>query len=269
MSAIRSGKQSGGRSGRRSGRAIVIKLGGSTIGSHDTSLADIAQLDRQERRVVVVHGGGALTTEWMERLGIASEFVEGLRKTTPEALDAAIAVLAGVVNKRLIEGLMSFGVRAFGISGADGGIVRSPLSVRGLGLVGEAPVCDPAPLDALLAAGLLPVIAPIGLSNDDALININADAVAGAVSVALEAEALVMLTDAAGVLNGEGQALEAIDGEQAEALQAAGVVAGGMLPKLAACRAAAAAGAAARIVDGRVAGAVPAALRGEAGTLVR
>ena len=145
------------RSGGRSGGAIVIKLGGSTLGGHDTSLADIAQLDRQERRVVVVHGGGALTTEWMGRLGVATEFVEGLRKTTPESLDVAIAVLAGVVNKRLVRELSSLGVRALGVSGADAGIVRSPLSKRGLGLVGEEPVCEAAPLEALLQAGLLPL----------------------------------------------------------------------------------------------------------------
>ena len=248
--------------------AIVVKLGGSTLGAHDTSLADIAALARQGRRVVVVHGGGALTTEWLERLGVETEFSNGLRKTTPAALDTTIAVLAGVVNKRLVEQLTSLSTQALGISGADAGIVRSPLSERGLGFVGERPVCNAAPLAALLDAGFLPIMAPIGLSTSGQLININADAVAGAVSVALEAEALVMLTDTDGVLDGEQRPIATIDAEQAEALQAARVVVGGMLPKLAAGRAAAAAGAAARIVDGRAAGAVPAALRGETGTLV-
>ncbi len=248
--------------------AIVVKLGGSTLGAHDTSLADIAALARQGRRVVVVHGGGALTTEWLERLGVETEFSNGLRKTTPAALDTTIAVLAGVVNKRLVEQLTSLSTQALGISGADAGIVRSPLSERGLGFVGERPVCNAAPLAALLDAGFLPIMAPIGLSTSGQLININADAAAGAVSVALEAEALVMLTDTDGVLDGEQRPIATIDAEQAEALQAARVVVGGMLPKLAAGRAAAAAGAAARIVDGRAAGAVPAALRGETGTLV-
>ncbi|MCY3887382.1 MAG: acetylglutamate kinase [Chloroflexi bacterium] len=248
--------------------AIVVKLGGSTLGAHDTSLADIAALARQGRRVVVVHGGGALTTEWLERLGVETEFSNGLRKTTAAALDTTIAVLAGVVNKRLVEQFTSLGAQALGISGADAGIVRSPLSERGLGFVGEMPVCNAAPLAALLDAGFLPIMAPIGLSTSDQLININADAVAGAVSVALEAEALVMLTDTDGVLDGEQRPIATIDAEQAEALQAARVVAGGMLPKLAAGRAAAAGGAAARIVDGRAAGAVPAALRGERGTRV-
>ena len=248
--------------------AIVVKLGGSTLGAHDTSLADIAALARQGRRVVVVHGGGALTTEWLERLGVETEFSNGLRKTTPAALDTTIAVLAGVVNKQLVEQLTSLSTQALGISGADAGIVRSPLSERGLGFVGERPVCNAAPLAALLDAGFLPIMAPIGLSTSGQLININADAVAGAVSVALEAEALVMLTDTDGVLDGEQRPIATVDAEQAEALQAARVVVGGMLPKLAAGRAAAAAGAAARIVDGRAAGAVPAALRGETGTLV-
>ncbi len=248
--------------------AIVVKLGGSTLGAHDTSLADIAALARQDRQVVVVHGGGALTTEWLERLGVETEFSDGLRKTTPEALDITIAVLTGVVNKRLVEQFVSLGTQALGISGADAGIVRSPLSQRGLGFVGEEPVCDAAPLVALLDAGFLPIVAPIGLSTNDQLININADAVAGAVSVALKAEALVMLTDTDGVLDSEQQPLVTIDAEQAQALQSARVVVGGMLPKLAAGRTAAAAGAAARIVNGRAAGAVPAALRGETGTLV-
>ena len=248
--------------------AIVVKLGGSTLGAHDTSLADIAVLARQGRRVVVVHGGGALTTEWLERLGVETEFSNGLRKTTPATLDTTIAVLAGVVNKRLVEQLTSLSTQALGISGADAGIVRSPLSERGLGFVGERPVCNAAPLAALLDAGFLPIMAPIGLSTSGQLININADAVAGAVSVALEAEALVMLTDTDGVLDGEQRPIVTIDAEQAEVLQAARVVVGGMLPKLAAGRAAAAGGAAARIVDGRAAGAVPAALRGETGTLI-
>ncbi len=251
-------------------RPIVVKIGGSTLGGHDTSIGDCAALHREGSAVVVVHGGGAVTSEWLERLGAPSEFIEGLRKTPAESLDIVVAVLAGLVNKRLVRDFAALGVQAIGVAGADAGLVRSPMNDRGLGLVGEAPTCDPEPLRALLGAGLLPVIAPIGLTPEGReLININADAVAGAIAVAAEAAALIVLSDVPGVLDGSGRPLEELDAEQSSVLRKAGTIEGGMLPKIAACQSAAAAGAMARIVDGRAAGALRSALAGEAGTLVR
>ena len=251
-------------------RPLVIKIGGSTLGAHDTSLRDCARLHLDGRPLVLVHGGGAAVSEWLEKLEIPSEFVDGLRRTTADSLDVVVAVLAGLVNKRLVRDLAALGATAVGISGADGGIMRSPVDQRGLGLVGDKPVCDPTALRALLAAGLLPVVAPIGLSEEGGdLLNINADSAAGAIAAAFSAAALIFLTDVPGLLNAERQVIPDLSPEEAEALRARGVIDGGMLPKVAACQQATARGATAWIVDGRAAGAVPDALAGHGGTRVR
>ena len=246
------------------GDAVVVKIGGSTMGARDTSLADCAALHAEGRRVVIVHGGGAAVTDWQQRLGVEAEWVDGLRQTTAEALEVVIAVLCGAINKRLVRELRALGAPAAGISGVDGGTIRSPKSAR-LGYVGETPCCDPALLRALLDAGQLPVVAPAGISDDGmTTLNINADSAAGAVAAAFGASDLVFLTDVAGVLDGERGLVERLDGEREAALREAGVIAGGMLPKLAAGRAAQCGGARVRIVDGRVEGAVRDAVAGRA-----
>ena len=250
-------------------RPIVVKIGGSTLGAGDTSLEDCAQLQRQGFAVVLVHGGGATVSAWLERLHEPTEFVDGLRKTTAGSRSAVVAVLAGLVNKELVQRLTRLGARVVGLSGVDAGLIRSPLSSRGLGYVGEAPTCDPSILFTLLQAGWLPVIAPIGLTPDGSeLININADAAAGAIATAIQAERLVFLTDVPGILDEDGRVIAALDGAGIEALRASGTLVGGMLPKVEAGRAAAAAGAPARIVDGRKGGAVLAVLDGATGTRI-
>ncbi len=251
-------------------KPVVVKIGGSTLGAHDTSVGDIARLHRAGQAMVVVHGGGALITQWLERMQVASEFAEGLRKTTAESRDVVVAVLAGLVNKRLVRELQERGAAAVGVSGVDGGLLRSAVSAGGLGLVGDAPVCAPALLESLLRAGHLPVVAPVGLSADGReILNINADSAAGAVAVALRAQALVFLTDVPGILDAQGQVLVDMDADGVAALRATGTIRGGMLPKVTACQEAAAAGVLARIVDGRETGAISMALQGSHGTLVR
>ena len=250
--------------------AIVVKLGGSTLGAHDTSLSDCAALHHEGRRVVIVHGGGATVSDWLRRLDVPAEWVDGLRKTTAESRDVVVAVLAGLVNTTLVQQLNRLGARAVGLSGADAGMLCSPPSPRGLGLVGETPQADPALLHSLLAAGLLPVVAPIGLTPDATqLLNINADAAAGAIAVALPAEHIIFLSDVEGILDANGALATELDAAQAAAWRESGVITGGMLPKVEACARAAQAGASARIVDGRQPGAIPAALSGSGGTHVR
>lgn len=245
-----------------SGGTVVVKIGGSTLGARDTSLADCAALHAEGRRVAVVHGGGAAVTDWQRRLGVEAEWVDGLRQTTAEALEVVIAVLCGSINKRLVRELRALGAPAVGISGIDGGAIRSPESDR-LGYVGEAPCCDPALPRALLDAGWLPVLAPAGVSDDDGtMLNINADSAAGAVAAALGASDLIFLTDVPGVLDGERGPIGRLDREREAELRQAGAIAGGMLPKLAAGRAAQCAGARVRIVDGRAGGAVRDAVAG-------
>lgn len=234
----------------RSG-AVVIKIGGSTLGEHDTSLSDCAALQREGRRVVVVHGGGAAVTDWQRRLGAEAAWVDGLRSTTPESLEVVVAVLAGLINKELTRRLQELGAPAVGLSGVDGGTLSSPISTR-IGLVGESPRCNPQTLRRILDAGLLPVLAPVGLSEDlSTTLNINADAAAGAVASALGACSLVFLTDVPQVLDGDGAGIDCLREAQQQALTEAGVIAGGMLPKLRAGREAFGCGTRVRIVDGR------------------
>lgn len=248
---------------------IVIKLGGSTLGAHDTSLADCAALHRDGRALVVVHGGGATVSDWLDRLDVPVEWVDGLRKTTRESRDVVVAVLAGLVNTTLVQQLTALGARAVGLTGADGASLCSPPSDRGLGLVGETPQADPRFLQRLLDASYLPVVAPIGLSPNAAdLLNMNADAAAGAIAAALEADHIVFLSDVPGILDAEGASIADLEPEQIDVLRDAGVISGGMLPKVEACRRAANAGAEARIVDGRAEGAIRSALAGAGGTRV-
>ena len=231
---------------------VLIKIGGSTLGVDDTSFADVAELQHMGAHVVIVHGGGPETTSWMAKMGVRAEFVDGLRVTDEAGLRVATAVLAGLVNKRLVGELATLGVRAFGLSGVDGGLVRGLVTKPELGFVAGAVDVDSGPLDAVMAAGYVPVISPIGASADDTaqLLNINADTVAGAIAVAVGATHLVFLTDVDGILDAHGRLLKRIPLDSAEGLMTSGVVKGGMIPKLEACIQAGNAGISAHIVNG-------------------
>ncbi|HWC29732.1 MAG TPA: acetylglutamate kinase, partial [Dehalococcoidia bacterium] len=138
-------------------KPIVVKVGGSTLGQNDTALEDIAALQAAGRPLVVVHGGGSAATEWLKVHGITSEFVDGLRVTGPDAIDVVVAVFAGLVNKQLVASLQALGARPVGLSGVDGGLLRTRQADPRLGYVGEVTRVDRGPIDALLAAGYLPV----------------------------------------------------------------------------------------------------------------
>jgi acetylglutamate kinase len=253
----------------RQADTIVVKLGGSTLGDHDTSLADCAALHRDGRRLVIVHGGGAAVSDWLDRQSIAAEWVDGLRITTAASREVVIAVLGGLVNKTLVQQLNALGARAVGISGADAMLLTSPASDRGLGYVGESPEADPTLLASLLDDAFLPVVAPLGLTPDGSeLLNINADAAAGAIAAAIGASQIVFLTDVPGILDGDGNLAAQLTPAESDRLRTDGVIQGGMLPKLAACERAAAAGVTALIIDGRQCCAIRAAIEGRAGTLV-
>src|SRR4051794_23464709 len=116
---------------------IVVKIGGSTLGQNDTAMADIAALQEAGRRLVLVHGGGSAATEWLKMRGIASEFVDGLRVTGPEAIDVVVAVFAGLVNKQIVADLAALGAPAFGMCGVDGGVMKTRQLDQRLGYVGE------------------------------------------------------------------------------------------------------------------------------------
>ena len=232
-------------------RPTVVKIGGSTLGAEDTSLADIVALQAAGQRPLVVHGGGALIDEWLDRHGVASEFVDGLRVTNAEALEVVIAVLRGVVNTRLVASLTALGGRAAGLSGVDGGVVRAERYDERLGFVGRITAVDGALLLSLLDAGVTPVIAPIGIEQGGQPLNINADTVAGELAHGLRAERLIFLTDVDGVLDEQGQLLDAVDASRVDAMRRDGTIAGGMIPKVDACFRAAESGTAAYIGNGR------------------
>src|SRR3990170_5693154 len=138
----------------------VVKIGGSTLGRHDASLDDIAALHSEGRRFVVVHGGGATISEWLDRHGVQSRFVRGLRATDAAALEVVVAVLAGLVNKRLVAQLQARGANALGLSGADGALIRARRYDPELGFVGEITAVDAEALAAMAERAVV-VLAPI------------------------------------------------------------------------------------------------------------
>ena len=236
---------------------IVAKIGGSTLGSHDTTLEDLVTLQRRGVNPVVVHGGGKIISEWMERQGVRPRFVRGLRVTDPRSLEIVVAVLAGLINKTLVASILALGGQAVGLSGADGGMLQARMADSELGLVGEVTAVDPGPIGAVLNFGSIPVVAPIaahyqnGRPVDPPLLNVNADTAAGEIAAALGAERLVILTDVEGVLDSSRRLISRLTERQARGLMRSSVVAGGMVPKLEACVTALERVDVAQIVDGR------------------
>lgn len=237
---------------------IVVKIGGSTLGGHDTTLEDLAALQRRGVKSVVVHGGGKVITEWMAKQGVKPKFVRGLRVTDAPSLEIVVAVLTGLINKTLVASLQALGGKAIGISGADGGMLQATIKDPELGLVGSVVQVNPAPIQALLDTGYIPVIAPVAVHLSDgsrdagSLLNINADTAAGEIAAALGAERLVFLTDVEGVLDSSRRLMPRLTQRQAQGLVRSTFVAGGMVPKLEACLTALKeGGGVAQIVDGR------------------
>lgn len=247
---------------------VVVKIGGSTLGRHDTTLEDLAALQRQGVPLVVVHGGGKAISHWLEVHRVPSRFVRGLRATDAEALEVVVAVLAGLINKELVAAINALGGLAIGLCGADGALIRARRHDPELGFVGQVEAVETAVLHHLLAGGYMPVVAPVALLWESGrlqgqLLNINADTVAGEVAAAVGARALVFLTDVPGVRNGQGETLGRLSQEEAQALLADGTIAAGMIPKVEACLRASSGGAGAVIVDGREPHTLLAALQGE------
>jgi acetylglutamate kinase len=252
-------------------KPVVVKVGGSTLGAHDTAIEDIAGLHQSGRAVIVVHGGGNAATEWLRVHGVATEFVSGLRVTGPDAIDVVTAVFAGLVNKQLVAQLLALGVKAAGLSGVDGAMIETRRLDERLGFVGEVTAVDRKLLDVLTEAGYLPVVSPVAFWGErpQQLMNVNADTIAGEVAAAVQAEQLLFLTDVPGVKDEDGEWAPALTADAAKRLIEAGVAAGGMAPKLEACIRAAATGVRSQIIDGRESHALRAALDGvSSGTVV-
>ena len=187
-------------------RPLVVKIGGSTLGSGDTTLEDLVALQRRGVPVVVVHGGGQVISQWMERTGAMPRFVRGLRVTDEPTMEVVLAVLSGLVNKRLVAGLQALGGKAVGLSGVDGGILQAQVKDPEMGLVGEVTDVNKAPLLQVMEIDHIPVVAPVALGEGGSApaLNVNGDTATGALAAALEAERLVFLTDVDGVMDSGG-----------------------------------------------------------------
>ncbi|HEX2884253.1 MAG TPA: acetylglutamate kinase [Candidatus Limnocylindria bacterium] len=246
------------------GGPTTIKIGG-IAGTHDDALRTLAR--QAPADAVIVHGGGQEIERWSRRLGIEQRRHEGLRVTDLDTLEVVIAVLAGLVSTRLVAALAMEGRAAVGLTGVDGHLLRLRARDPGLGAVGEVVGVDVERLEALAGTGLLPVLAPVGVDDDGALLNVNADEAAAAVGAARGGR-LLLCTDVAGVQR-DGRLVDRLDAAGAEAMLADGSATDGMRPKLRAALHAARAGCEVRIVDGRDPAGLAAALAGAAaGTLV-
>ena len=273
---------------RHSGKTIVIKYGGHAMG--DAKLAplfarDIVLLRQVGVNPVVVHGGGPQIGQMLERLKIQSRFVDGLRVTDRETVGVVEMVLAGTINKEIVSAINAQGGFAVGLSGKDGNLIRADKirrtrrdpdsnieKVLDLGLVGEPREITPHILAFFKESDITPVIAPIGTGPGGETLNINADAVAGAIASAVGAARLVMLTDVAGVMDAEGNLIPEMTVKEARARIGDGTVLGGMIPKIETCLLAIEDGVeGAVIIDGRVPHAVLLELFTEhgAGTMIR
>jgi len=253
---------------QHAGKVIVVKYGGHAMGDTGLSEAfarDIVLLKQVGLNPIVVHGGGPQIGSMLKRLSIETEFVDGLRVTDAATVEIVEMVLSGRINKGIVAAITAAGGKAVGLSGKDGALIgarkltrvkRDPDSniekILDLGFVGEPSRVDPQVLDIITESDFIPIIAPIGLGDDGETYNINADTVAGAVAVAVQATRLLLLTDVEGVLDKGGTLIKEMSVADAHDRMADGTLTGGMIPKVETCIQAIEGGVgAAVIVDGR------------------
>ena len=235
----------------------MVKLGGATLGSHDTTIEDLVKLQQQGKSLVVVHGGAKVVTEWLKRQGVPTRFVRGERVTDEAALEMVTAVLGGLVNKEIVAAINNTGGQAAGISGIDGALIQGRIRDKEMGYVGEVVKVNTSLLEALLQSGFIPVVAPLSLHSFDKpdnappMLNVNGDTVAGEIAAAIGAERLIFLTDVAGISDHSGKLIPHLPPDEAEALITSGVASGGMIPKIKACLRALTDTSTTRIIDGR------------------
>jgi acetylglutamate kinase len=232
------------------GKTFVIKYGGHAMENEDLKASfaqDIVLLKYLGINPVVVHGGGPQIDATLEKMGITSRYVRGMRVTDPETLDIVEMVLVGKVNKEIVTLINQHGGMAVGLSGKDGGLILArkmsvtvstngePPEIIDIGAVGEIVGINPLIIDSLDENKFIPVIAPVGVGEHGETYNINADLVAGEVAEALHAEKLILMTDVEGVKDKKGEFLSTLKVNQARKMIQEGVVASGMIPKVECC----------------------------------
>ena len=226
---------------RYNGKIVVVKYGGNAMINEKLKqqvMEDIVLLWLIGVKIVLVHGGGPEISDLMTRLGKKAEFVDGLRVTDKETVDIVQMVLAGKVNKTLVNLLEMKGGRAMGISGMDGRLIEAEIKDERLGYVGKITNVNITPINDLLEKGYIPVVSTVGCDRQGTSFNINGDTAAAFIAGALKAERLIMMTDIAGILRDRDDPSTLIPDvtiEEAEKLKAEGVVSGGMVPKVDCC----------------------------------
>lgn len=224
-------------------RIIVVKYGGSAMANEELQknvIKDVTLLKLVGFKPIIVHGGGKEISKWVEKVGKEAEFVNGLRVTDAETMEIAEMVLSKV-NKRLVTMVEELGVKAIGVSGKDGGLLKVDKKYsdgKDIGYVGDIKEVDPKILFDLLEKDFLPIVAPIGLSDDFEGYNINADDAACAIAKAVHAEKLAFLTDIEGLykdINDKSSFISRLTASEADELIGSGMIGGGMLPKLNNC----------------------------------
>ncbi|SMO61539.1 N-acetylglutamate kinase [Thalassovita litoralis] len=220
---------------RFTGAVVVVKFGGNAMGDDD-AMAEFARDMVLMRQVgvnpVVVHGGGPMINDMLKKLGIESDWVRGKRVTDKATVEVVEMVLSGLVNKRIVQAINDEGGRAVGISGKDDDLMVCVADDPELGFVGKPVEMNVQVIRDLCAAGIIPVIAPVGTGvEDNETFNVNGDTAAGAIAGALQADRLLLLTDVPGVKGKEGEVLTQISPEQVREMIADGTIAGGMIPK--------------------------------------
>ncbi len=254
---------------RFNGKTMVIKYGGNAMSDEKLKSGfarDVVLMKLVGMNPVIVHGGGPQIGELLKRIGKQSEFFEGMRITDSETMDIVEMVLGGQVNKEIVNLINKHGGSAVGLTGKDGALIQarklvftrnnpemSAPEIIDIGHVGEVSSIDTAVIDILLQGNFIPVIAPIGVGEDGQSYNINADLVAGKLAEVMQAEKLIMLTNTAGLLDGNGNVLTGLTVGRVNQLIEENVIHGGMLPKIHSALEAVNAGVkAAHIIDGRV-----------------
>ena len=223
-------------------KVIVIKFGGNAMIDDklkNNFARDVVLLKQVGLHPVIVHGGGPQITSYLEKMGIKSEFVDGMRVTDENSIDMIEMVLGGSINKEIVNLITSHGGRAVGLSGKDGGLIRAKKMVgegksknfdfKNTGMVSSI---DPSVVNLLEATSFIPVIAPIGIGEDYKTYNINADIVAGKIAKILQAGKYIVLTNTTGIFDDKGHLVKSMNADQARDFIKEGIISSGMLPKV-------------------------------------
>ncbi len=223
------------------GKVIVVKYGGNAMVNEelkDSVMRDIVLLSLIGVKVVLVHGGGPEITDLLNRMGKVSRFIDGLRVTDKETVDVVQMVLAGKINKNLVNLIENKGGKAIGLSGLDGHMIEARMKDERLGYVGEITQVNVQPILDVIEKNYIPVVSTVGCDREGNVYNINADTAAARIAGELRAESLISMTDISGILrdrNDPSTLIPEIKVSEAPALIAQGIISGGMLPKVECC----------------------------------